>query len=276
MKKRYKLIFIIFICMSLFIVLKNVKTENKDNSINLESKENVYIYGDWNNNIVVDKDEQILVQIPIYDFNNEIKENDVNIKVNNFDYGRISDISLEKNHNYEKFTSYTASFYMDFDKVGEYNIKDITLEIETDNEVFSKSIGNFIVKVCKSNTDNSIDIIGGSALIDLNSNIEEKDKDYNYYRLNYVLKNNSDEKILIKNINLNKSDLITIKMDENYINPNEEKTIEFNVALKKNIVNSIIKPEIIYEKSGRKLSLAGTSILIADPVSIERLSEIIK
>lgn len=97
----------------------------------------------------------------------------------------------------------------------------------------------------------------------------------NTYLLSYTLKNNSNNNILIEKINLNSSDKLSIDFDSVILSPNEEKDIDFTLSLDKSVSNAIIKPSIIGKSNGKTINTLGTSILVVDPVSIEKLYELI-
>ena len=120
----------------------------------------------------------------------------------------------------------------------------------------------------ENSISNDIEIVGGSALVETIS-------DENTYLLSYTLKNNSNNNILIEKINLNSSDKLSIDFDSVNLCPNEERDIDFTLTLDKSVSNSIIKPSIIGKSNGKTIETLGTSILVVDPVSIEKLYELI-
>ena len=85
MKKSYKVLLIIISVLLLFGLVTGYKYlyYNTDTNNN-----NVYIYGDWDNDISILKNEDIIIQVPIYDFNQEIDDN-TSISIQNFDDGEI-------------------------------------------------------------------------------------------------------------------------------------------------------------------------------------------
>ena len=229
---------------------------------------NVYIYGKWNNNISVLKNEDIFVQVPIYDFNQEINDNTF-ISIENFDNGEICDIELTNKQKYPEFTCYTLQFYMSFNRTGYFELDDINAIITTSSNTYSANLGNYYVMVYDKNSiSNDIEIVGGSALVETIS-------DENTYSLSYTVKNNSNNDILIEEINLNYSDKISIDFDSIILSPNEEKTIDFTLLLDKTVSNAIIKPSIICKSSNKTINILGSSILAVDPVSTDRLYELI-
>ena len=120
----------------------------------------------------------------------------------------------------------------------------------------------------ENSISNDIEIVGGSALVETIS-------DENTYLLSYTLKNNSNNNILIEKINLNSSDKLSIDFDSVILSPNEEKDIDFTLSLDKSVSNAIIKPSIIGKSNDKTINTLGTSILVVDPVSIEKLYELI-
>ena len=232
MKKSYKVLLIIISVLLLFGLVTGYKYlyYNTDTNNN-----NVYIYGDWDNDISILKNEDIIIQVPIYDFNQEIDDN-TSISIQNFDDGEIDNIEAV---------------------------------INTSSNTYSTNLGNYSVMVYDENSiSNDIEIVGGSALVETIS-------DENTYLLSYTLKNNSNNNILIEKINLNSSDKLSIDFDSVNLCPNEERDIDFTLTLDNSVSNSIIKPSIIGKSNGKTIETLGTSILVVDPVSIEKLYELI-
>ena len=73
--------------------------------------------GDWDNDISILKNEDIIIQVPIYDFNQEIDDN-TSISIQNFDDGEIYNIELNNKQEFDEFTSYTLQFNMLFNRTG--------------------------------------------------------------------------------------------------------------------------------------------------------------
>ena len=71
MKKSYK----IFLTIISVLLLPGLITGCKKLDYNGdENNYNVYIYGKWDNDISVLKNEDIIIQVPIYDFNHKIDD----------------------------------------------------------------------------------------------------------------------------------------------------------------------------------------------------------
>ena len=265
MKKSYKVLLIIISVLLLFGLVTGYKYlyYNTDTNNN-----NVYIYGDWDNDISILKNEDIIIQVPIYDFNQEIDDN-TSISIQNFDDGEIYNIELNNKQEFDEFTSYTLQFNMLFNRTGYFELDNIEAVINTSSNTYSTNLGNYSVMVYDENSiSNDIEIVGGSALVETIS-------DENTYLLSYTLKNNSNNNILIEKINLNSSDKLSIDFDSVILSPNEEKDIDFTLSLDKSVSNAIIKPSIIGKSNDKTINTLGTSILVVDPVSIEKLYELI-
>lgn len=265
MKKSYKVLLIIISVLLLFGLVTGYKYlyYNTDTNNN-----NVYIYGDWDNDISILKNEDIIIQVPIYDFNQEIDDN-TSISIQNFDDGEIYNIELNNKQEFDEFTSYTLQFNMLFNRTGYFELDNIEAVINTSSNTYSTNLGNYSVMVYDENSiSNDIEIVGGSVLVETIS-------DENTYLLSYTLKNNSNNNILIEKINLNSSDKLSIDFDSVNLCPNEERDIDFTLTLDKSVSNSIIKPSIIGKSNGKTIETLGTSILVVDPVSIEKLYELI-
>lgn len=268
------IISIIFI--SIAFTYGNKSNDSKD-KLNL-TYDGIYIHNKWMNNISILKNESAFIQIPVYDFNNEIDLETTQITVNNFNIGEIEYIRLENQEQYDNFTSYMLHFYMKFDKPGNYQINDIELEIHTDENTYFENIGDYNITVYDTADDNKndLEIIGGSGFIDI-LNPMSSDNNVNCYPATYTLKNNTNTPIQIDNININKSSYIYIdNLNKVTINPNEEKVIEFNIKLTDSIYSTMIQPTVTYTINNNNKFIIGSQILVADSISLERLSELIK
>ena len=163
MKKSYKVLLIIISVLLLFGLVTGYKYlyYNTDTNNN-----NVYIYGDWDNDISILKNEDIIIQVPIYDFNQEIDDN-TSISIQNFDDGEIYNIELNNKQEFDEFTSYTLQFNMLFNRTGYFELDNIEAVINTSSNTYSTNLGNYSVMVYDENSiSNDIEIVGGSALVE--------------------------------------------------------------------------------------------------------------
>lgn len=267
-----KIIIFILIIILLFGVNIIIKKSKQNDKYNYNG---VYIYSDWKNNISVSKGDNILVQIPIYDFNNEINIDNVEINIDNLNIGKVEDIDISEGDKYEDFTSYMISFYMTFEDIGKYNLDDIIMNIYTDKNTYSKSIGEFNIDVYDNNYNTDyIEIIGGTGLVSKDESIDENNK--NTYIMNYKLRNKSNNDIKIENIYLNKSEDMYIEFKDVIIKPNEEKEIEFKYIINQFVKSSIIEPKIDYTVLDDKYTVSGTQIILAEPLPVDRVNELVK
>lgn len=269
---------IISILILSIVIIYNLtkKNETPNKEENITSRQNIFIYGDWDNNIIINKDKKVLVQIPVYDFNNEINKLHTNVSIDNFKIGSIDDIKFVNEEKHSSFNYYTLQFYMNFKEVGEFKLDNLIVNINTNNGSYSQNIGNYNIKVVDSlNTKNELEIVGGTALEPLNRSKNEGMVDYSVY---YDIKNNSDHEVVISNIKLNTSDDIKVKnkIEPVKIQPSETKKVSFVASLNHKIVNTLLIPEIQYKILDNRSSIYGDQILITDPVSYERLSELVK
>ena len=252
MKKSYK----IFLTIISVLLLPGLITGCKKLDYNGdENNYNVYIYGKWDNDISVLKNEDIIIQVPIYDFNHKI-DDDTSISIQNFDDGEIYNIELNNKQEFPEFTSYTLQFNMLFNSTGRFKLDDIEAVITTASDTYSANLGNYSVTVYDENSvSDDIEIVGGISLVEA---INEE----NTYSLSYTVKNNSNNDILLEKINLNSSDKLSIDFDSVNLSPNEERDIDFTLILDKSVSNSIIKPSIIGKSNGKTIETLGTSILV--------------
>lgn len=264
-------ILMIILLFSINIIININKSKNND-ELNYKG---VYIYNDWKNNISVSKGDNVLIQIPIYDFNNEIDINNVVIDIDNLNIGKVEDIDISSGEKYDNFTSYMISFYMIFDEIGKYNLDDIIINISTEENTYSKSIGEFNISVYDKKHDNDdIEIIGGTGLVSTEESIGESNK--NSYIMNYKLRNKSNNDIKIDNISLNKSEDMNIEFKDVIIKANEEKEIEFKYIVNKSVKSSIIEPNIYYEVLDKNYIMSGSQIILAEPLPVDRVNELVK
>lgn len=264
-------ILMIILLFSINIIININKSKNNDE----HNYKGVYIYNDWKNNISVSKGDNVLIQIPIYDFNNEIDINNVVIDIDNLNIGKVEDIDISSGEKYDNFTSYMISFYMIFDEIGKYNLDDIIINISTEENTYSKSIGEFNISVYDKKHDNDdIEIIGGTGLVSTEESIGESNK--NSYIMNYKLRNKSNNDIKIDNISLNKSEDMNIEFKDVIIKANEEKEIEFKYIVNKSVKSSIIEPNIYYEVLDKNYIMSGSQIILAEPLPVDRVNELVK
>lgn len=209
---------------------------------------------------------------------NKLENKVVSFNVNNLKEGKVKDISLSNKQEFENFNSYTLSFYISFDSIGEYSFDDATISVQIDNPAYKveKNIGRYNISIYEKNDSSDIEIIGGTALQPINSSPNINDNDYVNYPVEYRIKNNTNNKIYINNIHTSSNNNVKIDMKPIVIDKNKEAKINFNILLKGNISNSIIKPIIEYSTDNIETKIFSTTpMIIADPVPEDRLYELI-
>lgn len=269
MKKKFAFFIIIITVVSTLFVFGN----NPKNTIATSKK--IYIYDSWKNDITSYKDDSILYQFAIYDFNNEIdieKSNliDLNL-INSNDNMSLTDFDLEYTGEENNIKFYTLSVYITLDKLGIYNLNNIDISMELpNNNQYTFSLGNSIVNIINKNND--LDLVEGSAIL-------SKKTETDIYDVDYTIKNLTDKQVTLVDIKLNDQsgiEIIESNVSNLKINPNEEKKINLKLKLDKNINNSLISFNLIYDIDKEKKEYATSPVIIADPVPIERLNELIK
>ena len=125
MKKNYKIfltIISVLLLPGLITGCKKLDYNGDENNYNY----NVYLYGKWDNDISVLKNEYIIIQVPIYDFNHKI-DDDTSISIQNFDDGEIYNIELNNKQEFPEFTSYTLQFNMLFNTTGRFKLDEMCI-----------------------------------------------------------------------------------------------------------------------------------------------------
>lgn len=219
MKNKYIIFTSIFLVILFFISFSFNK--NKSNTT-IDKSKKIYIYDRWVNDITSYKNDEILYQFAIYDFNNEIdidKSNLINLLLDNTPHISLTDYKLEYTGEDKNVKFYTLSLYIKIDKLGLYKLNDLNLKMSINNKVYNFSLGNSIIKIIEKTND--LDTIGGSAII-------SKKFDDDIYDLYYEIKNTTNHKIVLNDLKLNNQAGIKIlKSDINnlIINPNEQKKL---------------------------------------------------
>ena len=274
-KSKIKVIIVLLIFILIFILICTGRNINKDEEL-LHLDDGIFIYSDFYNNISAFVEEDVLIQIPIYDFGNTLDNKVVDIDINGLKECTAKDISLENKQVFDEFDSYTLTFYISFDDAGTYSFDDATVSIVTDCYNIEKSIGRYDVSIYERNNNSDIEITGGTAMEEVDLTSDVNSGEYVKYPVEYRIKNNTNNNININSISINSNDNIKIDMKPDIIESNEEKKIMFDILLKDGIVNSIIKPVIEYSIDNKNnIILPATPIIIADPVPVDRLYEII-
>lgn len=270
MKKKYIIFTFIFALIFTFIFIINNKY--KENHDDLSSKK-LYIYDSWKNDITTFKDDEILYQFPIYDFNSEIELDHLDlIELSLIDATpnvSLTNYNLEYTGTNQNINFYTLSVYIKIDKLGLYKLNNLNLEMTVNNNVYDFSLGDSIVKIVEKTND--LDMVGGSAIISK----KFEDTTYDIY---YEVKNLTNQKVNLKELRLNGQTGITIlesNIDNIILSPNESREINIKLKLDKNINNSLISFNLVYEIDNELKEFYTSSVIIADPVPLERLKEII-
>ena len=282
---KYKILGILSIFISCFILLfilfisNGNNKEYPKNNIS-DAYDNIFIYSDFNNNISAFVNEDILIQMPVYDFGNNLSNEDLTININNLKEGQVKDISLDNKQVFDSFTSYTLSFYISFDKIGSYFFDDATVSITKNRNntsyTIEKGIGKYNISIYDKDNNPDIEIVGGTALKETSITSDTIKNEYIIYPVEYRIKNNSNRDIVINDIFICDNNDIKIEIEPVTIEKYKEKVVKFNILMKGDILNSIIKPAIKYSNNANSKIFSATSIIIADPVPIDRLYELIK
>lgn len=226
------------------------------------------IYGKWESYLYANTDESLLIQIPIYDFSNELKG--YSVTVENFDIGEVTDIKMVPQNKFDDFEQYTLEFSLIPKKVGIHKINDLTIVIDTGKNKYKEVIGKWTFEVDELDPSEHLTITGGSLFEPWT---EDYSSDYEYRS---DIANVSKNEITLKHLSV-KNDNIKVESSNNLsIKPNTEKTLTAKINISDTTGNVYLRPKLTYLMNGKTLSHPTNLTMYASTVPMDELQNLLR
>ncbi|MGL4849881.1 MAG: hypothetical protein ACRC28_13340, partial [Clostridium sp.] len=226
-----------------------------------------FIENAWHNNIILEKNEEVYLEYPIYITNYSTYNMDVSLESSEqlLNVRQVENTLIDEN---ERFHRYQLSYNLQIQSYMERQkeLSNGVLNVNFNKKEYAVDLGTSIISIL-DNADKSIEVEGGTLLIDR--------METNKYEISYTLKNITEDTLVIKGVELNADDKFKIeKVKETVIPGKTSLDISFILRIDSSIKNARIKPKIIYENTNKKLLEANlTMFIIADPIPEERIQQ---
>ncbi|WP_273123407.1 hypothetical protein [Bacillus weihaiensis] len=273
-KRRMILLIIMFFIIGITIYINSLEKktvsqkEELVSTIDYSKIKGILIYSNWTGDISAYSQEEIRIQIPVYDFNNELGSYSVNVE--NFNIGEVKDYKLTLQNDFPEFKQYTLDFVLIPTKEGIHNIKDLKVIIKTNKREYKETIGNWVFNISKPliNSD-PLRIEGGSIFTDWKDETDTLE-----YRSQ--IRNNSSEIISLVSIENNIKEISFSKKSINTnIQPDKKLTVESNVNISKTLENVYLKPRLLYSINNKDHSIPLNLTLFASPIPTSELNKLL-
>jgi hypothetical protein len=243
----------------------------------LSKVKGIYIYSGLYGDISAYQGEKVLIQVPVYDFSNELGFSNggtnFNINITNFNIGTVKDVSLNKMNAFPDFDQYLLTFFLVPQKVGLHEVKDLTVSIRTkSNKLYTEKLGYAIFDVePKQNIPFEIkEASGMSQGIDLSGPL--------------------DFQCTILNKSSNKIDLVSLEYHSPKVTSGKNGKIPLNgsllpgktISIEKDIKVSdlhgtfFFKPKLVYHMNGQTYAYPLNLTMLASTVPLDELKQRLK
>ena len=241
---------------------------HKTKSYNLSEVTGILIFGGWESYIYAYTNEKIFIQIPIYDFSNELE--DYSVAINNFNIGEVEFMKMAPQNKFPDFEQYTLQFFLIPKKTGIHTLDDLTIVIQAGGKNYEENLGRWIFEVNEAKPDDNLDITGGSLF---NPWTDDYGIDFEFTS---VIKNISNSEIILQNLSVY-NDKIQFETDNLFsIIPDMERTLTAKVNIGNTSGNVYLRPKLTYLVNGNALSRTTNLTLYASTVPIGILIDLLK
>ncbi|MGO5013839.1 hypothetical protein ACTQ5K_18595 [Niallia sp. Sow4_A1] len=269
----YLIISLLILCTFSLVFLKisNSKAnQSEEEDFNFSSVKGILIYSFWDSYIFANKNEEVKIQIPVYDFDSELKSS--NIKLENFHIGEVKDLELTPKNKFKDFDQYILDITLIPEKEGQHNLDDLRLTITTEENEYNQTLGKWNFEIQEEQLNNSfLEIKGGTLLENWTDNYN------NNFEYSTNLHNISDSSILIKDIEINnpRINIVTgISQDVLYKMKENRFTINLNINQTKG--NAVIRPKLVYSIDNKEMFMPLNQAIYASTVPYSELVEILQ
>lgn len=241
-------------------VMIKVNNIDKDEHITFGNKkvlseyDGIIINDNWKRDITSTLGESLHIQLSFYDFKDNFNEG-YTLTFKGNDIYDLEEITItpseeEDNSNNKYYKIYNLSATLIPKKEGIFNIDDLKLEAEAKEKSYTLNFGKINLNVLpKVNTNEKLEVIVGSSYT--MSHYREEEENFSG-SFNTEIENVGDKDIVIKDVQLNKTD--NIKMEKfketTVVKPGDKQVIDNPYKLNKEIANYQYTATIIYNIDG--------------------------
>lgn len=266
---------LIVIAATLIVLCMFIKTDNQEDKISFENKrllssnKELIIDNKWSSNVISTVGDRFLIQMNIYDFDDEFSEGST-AKINNNDALDIENIQIVKlEDGGGKYNKYYQTYSLLIDVIpkneGTYKFDDLNTEITGSKSNHKINLGKFYLTIYPKNVfGTDLEFMIGETSMNFYEIIDCETQDYLKSYFYTEIENKVKEDVVIKAIRVSNDNIIDLeKLDKSItIKPGEKKEIEVPFKLDRNIFNCLYNTEILYTVGDQnKKQISGMNII---------------
>lgn len=250
------------ILIVLFTILLSIKAfGNEEND--LARTEGLLIYGNWEAYVYAFQDDKIHLQIPVYDFSNELTG--YAISLDNFSIGEVENIYFELRNDFNDYRHYILHLTLIPKEPGQYSLSNLTITIQTDKNNYTESLGHWIFEIDTKPEETPLQITGGSLFTQFGAH-------YDTFEHRSTIKNTSTEKISLNEIQINHKRIKVAEISYTTIlNPATETDIKTEIDITATSGNVYVQPKLVYTHNNQTMTLPLNHTIHSSVVSYEEL-----
>ncbi|SFS36203.1 hypothetical protein [Marininema halotolerans] len=250
-------------------------TKSEKDTYDFSKVKGLLIYTNWEGYFASFPGDEIHIQIPVYDFSNELEVS--SIKVENFNLGK-SHASLEPSDHFDDFEYHILNVTLIPEKVGLHKLTNLSISIKTKNKVYHTKIGHWILDVQNKSLQNkalSVETGTAGTLIKL----DHRDPgQLAHLTHEYDLLNKGSSPIYLKKVVIDDKHFRFNKPDiSQKILPNKKITLKKDINMttisQKNVQ---VQPKLYYDYHGKTYVLPLVTSIISTPIPFNELKDILK
>jgi hypothetical protein len=279
---------LIVIAVTLLVLSTFIKTDNAEritfgNKRILSSNKELIVDNKWSSNIITSAGERFLIQMNIYDFDDEFGEGTTMLLKGNENL-EITDIRLEKIDNevkqYKKYyQTYSLFINATPSKSGEFKLDDMEVEITGNKDMHKINLGKFNLNVYpKEEVGTDLEFMIGSSFMSLGEDTEFESQDYFKSSFDTEIDNKNKTDIVIKEIRVNDDKYFKLEKLKNNITikPGKRSKVEVPFTLDRKALNYCYSTEILYSFEGKDKRQITEINSISNYIGPNQLAEMIK
>jgi hypothetical protein len=267
--KRWKLAVFLIGLVVLIAVVGYCVTRKTKAKYSLADVTGVLIYGKFESYIYAHPDEQISIQIPVYDFSNELAMYSVN--VTGFDIGQVKVLEMIPQNKFPYFEQYSLHFVLIPQTEGIHMVDDLTVVITSARGTYAGSLGRWVFEVEAKKTEGSLELRGGSLFRSYTG--DRRLRDFSY---SSVLRNISQQEVVLNDMFVH-NDRISLRVkDLIALAPSTDGTVEAALNISQTVGNVYVRPKLTYVVDGDVRARPAGLVLVASTVPKDELVSILR
>ncbi|MBT9177466.1 MAG: hypothetical protein DDT20_01799 [Firmicutes bacterium] len=267
--KRGKIAVLLVVIVGLIAVAGYYVTRRTKADYDLADVTGILIYGKFESYIYAHPDEQISIQIPVYDFSNELTGYSVN--VTGFDIGQVKIQEMIPQNKFPYFEQHSLRFLLIPQREGVHIIDNLAVVITSARGTYTGSLGRWVFEVEEKTTEESLELRGGSLFLPYTG--PRRLDDFQYRS---VFRNTSQQKAVLQDLSVHNDRIKLRAKDQFTLEPSADGTLEAYLDISQTVGNAYVRPKLTYVINGDIRARTTSLVLVASTVPKEELVSILR